>query len=42
MKKILIALIIFMIPTIVQASSYYIAIDNSKEIIYDKFEIIFS
>lgn len=41
MKKILIALIIFMIPTIVQASSYYIAIDNSKEIIYDKFEIIF-
>lgn len=30
-----------MIPTIVQASSYYIAIDNSKEIIYDKFEIIF-
>ncbi len=41
MKKILIALIIFMIPTIVQASSYYIAIDNSKEIIYDKFDIVF-
>lgn len=41
MKKILIAIIIFMIPIIANATSYYIAIDKGNEIIYDKFDIVF-